>query len=297
MPGFMVAESTRAMPGHRAGSVLHRGAGRADPRARMPRMSTPARWSAAAGLTLAVDGERRPEIAQLAAGLPDLETLFAFMRDAELRFETLRLRLEERTWVATGELVRLHELLLRHPGHARVTTIRPEDGTPANHDVWLSDGEEIRTYRAGHRLGSTRSWRARVAGLDGRDLPGSSRAYHPRTGLPANSLVDTFVHPAGLCQNVLATGVCRVTGSELIAGREAILVESLHPRAIEMAGDRPDHRLSLAVDRETGLVARLEERFGAVPSRLVTATELSPDASIPDSAFSLNIPPGAALIY
>ena len=70
-------------------------------------MSTPARWSAAAGLTLAFDGARRPEITQLPAGLPDVPTLFTFMRDAELRFETLRLRLEERTWVATGETVRV----------------------------------------------------------------------------------------------------------------------------------------------------------------------------------------------
>lgn len=263
----------------------------------MPRMSTPARWAAAAGLTRAVDGARRPEIAQLAAGLPDVETLFAFMRDAELRFETLRLRLEERTWVATGETVRLHELLLRHPGRARVTTIRPEDGTPRNHDVWLSDGDVVSAYRAGHRLGTTRPLRSRVAGLDGRDLPGASRAYHPLTSLPANSLVETFVHPAGLCQNVLATGACRVTGSELVAGREAILVESRHPRTIEMAGDRPDHRLSLAVDRETGLVARLEERYGALPSRLVIATELAPDAPIPDSAFALSIPSDASQIY
>ena len=161
-------------------------------------MSTPARWSAAAGLTLAFDGARRPEITQLQAGLPDVPTLFTFMRDAELRFETLRLRLEERTWVATGETVRVHELLLRHPGRARVTTIRPEDGTPTNHEVWLSDGELVRTYRAGHRLGTSRPARARVAGLDDRDLPGTSRAYHPRTSLPANSLVETFVHPAGL---------------------------------------------------------------------------------------------------
>ena len=263
----------------------------------MPRMSTTARWSAAAALTLAADGERRPEIAQLPAGLPDLETLFTFMRDAELRFETLRLRLEERTWVASGETVRSHELLLRHPGRARVTTIRPEDSTPTNHDVWLSDGETVRTWRAGHRLGTVRPSRARVAGLDGRDLPGTSRAYHPRTNLPANSLMDTFVHPAGYCQNVLATGACRIVGSELVGGREAVVIESLHPRTIEMAGDRPDPRLGRAVARETGVVARLEEQYGPVPSRLVTATELSPDAPIPDSAFSLAIPTSAAMIY
>jgi len=263
----------------------------------MPRMSTTVRWAAAAALTLAANGERRPEIAQLPAGLPDVETLFTFMRDAELRFETLRLRLEERTWVARDETVRFYELLLRHPGRVRVTTIRPEDGTPTNHDVWLSDGEMIRTYRAGHRLGTFRPSRPRVAGLDGRDLPGTSRAYLPRTSLPPNSLVETFVHPARLCQNVLATGACRIVGSELVADREAVILELLHPRTIEMAGDRPDHRLVIAIDRETGVVARLEERYGAVPSRLATATELSPDASIPDSAFTLAIPASAAMIY
>jgi hypothetical protein len=265
--------------------------------ARMPRMSTTAPWAAAAALTLAANGERRPEIGQLPAGPPDVKTLFTFMRDAELRFQTLRLRLEERTWVARDETVHFHELLLQHPGRVRVTTIRPEDSTPANHDVWLSDGEMIRTYHAGHRLGTLRPSRPRVAGLDGRDLPGTSRAYHPRTSLPPNSLVEMVVHPAGYCQNVLATGACRIVGSELVAGREAVVLESLHPRTIEMAGDRPDHRLVLAVDRETGVVARLEERYGDVPSRLVTATELAPDASIPDSAFTLAIPASAAMIY
>ena len=262
----------------------------------MPRMSTTSRWAAAA-LTMAIDGARRPEIAQLPAGHPDVDVLFTFMRDAELRFETLRLRLEERTLVTTGETIRIHELLLRHPGRARVTTVHPQDATPTNHDVWLSDGQTVRTYRAGHRYGTDRPSRSRVAGLDGRDLPGTSRAYHPRTNLPANSLVETFVHPAGFCQNVLATGACRIAGTELVQGREAIIVESLHPRTIEMAGDRPDHRLVLAVDRETGLIARLEERFGRVTSRLVTATEMAPDTSIPDTAFSLAIPSTAAMIY
>jgi hypothetical protein len=64
-----------------------------------------------------------------------------------------------------------------------------------------------------------------------------------------------------------------------------------------MAGDRPDHRLVLAVDRETGVVTRLEERYGTALSRLATATELSPDATIPDSAFALSIPATAAMIY
>ena len=287
-PGCIVARVYRGRDGARA--ACH------DRQARMPRMSTTSRWAAAAHTT-AIDGARRPEIAQLPAGHPDVDVLFTFMRDAELRFETLRLRLEERTLVTTGETIRIHELLLRHPGRARVTTVHPQDATPANHDVWLSDGQTVRTYRAGHRYGTDRPSRSRVAGLDGSDLPGTSRAYHPRTNLPANSLVETFVHPAGFCQNVLATGACRIAGTELVQGREAIIVESLHPRTIEMAGDRPDHRLVLAVDRETGLIARLEERFGRVTSRLVTATEMAPDTPIPDTAFSLAIPSTAAMIY
>ena len=32
-------------------------------------------------------------------------------------------------------------------------------------------------------------------------------------------------------------------------------------------------------------------------SRLATATELSPDAPVPDSAFALSIPATAAMIY
>ena len=44
-------------------------------------------------------------------------------------------------------------------------------------------------------------------------------------------------------------------------------------------------------------MARLEERFGAVPSRVVTATELAPGASIPDDAFVMNLPPGASILY
>src|SRR5450759_1534609 len=201
------------------GRARSREVARGDRHARMPRMSTTAPRPPAAALTRAADGAPRPEIAQLPAGLPDVETLFTFMRDAELRFETLRLRLEERTWVARDETVRFYELLLRHPGRVRVTTIRPEDGTPTNHDVWLSDGEMIRTYRAGHRLGTFRPSRPRVAGLDGRDLPGTSRAYHPRTSLPPNSPVETVVHPAGYCQNVVATGACRIVGAEVVNGR------------------------------------------------------------------------------
>jgi len=261
-------------------------------------MVTPARWDGAALVRLAPDGSRRAALAQLPTGLPSVELLFDFMRDAELRFDSLRLRLLERAWVASGETARTHELLLRHPGRARITVGTPAGVASAGPEIWLSDGETVRTYRAAHRLGTTRPVRARPAGLDvDRDLPGSARAYLPLTALQANSLVDTFVHPAGFCQNVLATGACRVLREEPAAGRTAVVLECLHPRTIDLAGDRPDHRLQIAVDRETGIIAGLAEFFGDRPSRLVAATELAPDAAIPNAAFTVHAPDDASTIF
>jgi hypothetical protein len=241
---------------------------------------------------------RRAALAQLPTGLPDVGVLFDFMRDAELRFATLRLRLLERRWVAAGELARTHELLLRHPGLARVTIGTPGSVAATSPEIWLSDGATVRTFKAAHRLATTRPARRRLAGLDSDDdLPGASRAYLPLTALPANSLVDTFLHPAGFCQNVLATGTCRVLREEPAAGRTAVVLECLHPRTIDLGGDRPDHRLVIAVDRETGLIAGLAEFYGERPTRLVAATDLAPDASIPDDAFVLRTPADAASIY
>jgi hypothetical protein len=263
----------------------------------MPAMaSTPARWDRASA-TPVVAGRRAAEIPQLGPGVPDLATLFTFLRDAELRWERLRLRLEERAWVAGGETRRVHEILVRHPGLARVTVRRPDLPTPANHDVWLSDGRTIRTYRAGHRLATVRPRHSRSVGIADGDLPGTSRSYVPLTALPPNSLADTFVHPAGFAQNVLATGSCSVTGTGEVAGREVVHVRSDHPRTIEMAGDRPDHRLDVAIDRETGLLALLVESFRDAVTRRVEAVEIAPDAPIPDAAFTVAVPDDASLIY
>jgi hypothetical protein len=264
----------------------------------MPAMVPTDRWNDAALIVIAPDGTRRPALPQMPPGLPGAALLFEFMRDAELRFASLRLRLLERRWVASGEVAKTHELLLRHPGRARVTVGSPGGVAAASPEVWISDGETVQAFKAAHRLSTSRPARARLAGLDSdRDLPSGSRAYLPVTSLPANSLVDTFVHPAGFSQNVLATGVCRVLREEPAAGRTAVVLECLHPRTIDLAGDRPDHRLVVAVDRETGVIAGLAEFYGDRPTRLVAATELAPDASIPDEAFALHVPDGAASIY
>ena len=53
---------------------------------------------------------------------PSLSDLFLFMRDAESRFTTLRLRLEDRTLGADGERTEFHEVWLRHPRQAKVVT-------------------------------------------------------------------------------------------------------------------------------------------------------------------------------
>ena len=189
------------------------------------------------------------------------------------------------------------EVTLRHPGEAKVVTTDPSLGIAANHELWISDGRTVRTWSAEHRKGTQRVARRRVVGLDDPDFPGSATVYRPRTELPAETLPDAFVHPAGLCQNVLATGRAWVSGSIDVGGREAIVVECDHPRAIGIAADRPDHHLQVAFDRDTGLVLRLVETIAGEVTRDATVTSLSPDASLSPAAFTFSFPSGATLIY
>jgi hypothetical protein len=173
----------------------------------MPAMaSNPAPWDRASLAPVAADGRRVPEIAQLRPGLPDLATLFAFARDAELRFATLRLRLEERAWISGGETLRVHEILVRHPGVARVTVVRPDRPATTNHEIWLSDGQAVRIYRGWHRLATERPVRGRPVGLAASDLPGTSRPYPPLTALPANSLSTPSSIPAATARTCWRRG-------------------------------------------------------------------------------------------
>ena len=254
-------------------------------------------WDRAAALPARADGRRLPEIVALPADLPTVEGLFDFMRDAELRFATLRLRIEERAQTSRGEEVTSMDAVLRHPAESRVTTTHGVDGARAEYEVWISDGDLVRTYASAHRLGTQRPIRNRPRGLDDRDFPGTAKVYEPVTPLPAETLPETFVHPAGFCQNVLATGRCTVTGSAIVSGREAILLECDHPRATRLPGDRPDFHLSIAVDRETGVILRLVESIGGVVTRDATVVELSPDVPIPSAAFSFVFPSGTTMLY
>ena len=254
-------------------------------------------WDRAAALPALADGRRLPEIVALPAHLPTVGELFDFMRDAELRFATLRMRIVERARTTAGDASTTLEIALRHPGHARVATTHEGNPGKADYELWISDGELVRTYASAHRLGTQRPIRNRPRGLHDRDFPGTARVYEPVTALPMETLPDTFVHPAGFCQNVLATGRCMVSGSDLVSGREAVLLECDHPRATGVDADRPDHHVSIAADRETGVVLRFIESIGGQTTRHAEVTEFAPDASLPPSAFQFDFPTGTTMLY
>jgi outer membrane lipoprotein-sorting protein len=242
-------------------------------------------------------GERRAEMAALPEGLPTLAELFTFMRDAERRFETLKMRIEERTYAGRGEQLVAMDVAIRHPRLARVVTTEPGHVGAGRHEVWLSDGEVIRTYSAVHKLGTSRPIRNRPRGLDPREYPGASTVYEPITPLPTETLAELFVHPAGYCQNVLATGECWISGTDRVAGREAIVVECDHPRSVERTVDRPDYHVQLAADRLDGLVTRLVESVADEVTRVAEVTYLEPDAALPATTFEFDFPEGTTLLY
>ena len=265
-------------------------------------MTITRRWDGADDLLpVPADRRRPPELVALPADeLPDVATLFTFMRDAELRFRTLRMRIEERTFAADGEHLVASDVLVRHPGEAKVTTTVAHEGPRGPYEIWISDGQTVRTYSSTHRLGTERPVRrplVGVSGRDGRDLPGTSRVYEAVTALPMETLPEAFIHPAGYCQNVLSTGPCRIAGYEMAGEREAIVVECDHPRTIEMTADRPDFRIRIAVDRADGVILRLEESMGGAVTRDARVTEYLPDAPLPPNAFDFTFPTGTTMLY
>ena len=233
----------------------------------------------------------------LPPGMPTVDELFTFMRDAERRFQTLRMRIEERTYGARGEQLATMDIALRHPGHARVVTTMPGHATTGNHELWISDGEVVRTFSAAHKLGTSRPVRNRPRGLDPKHYPGRSTVYEPITSLPMETLAELFLHPAGYCQNVLATGDCWISGADRVAGREAIVLECDHPRAVESTVDRPDYHVQVAVDRLDGVVLRLVESVGGEATRVAEVIHLDPDAALPATTFEFEFPEGTTLLY
>jgi hypothetical protein len=111
------------------------------------------------------------------------------------------------------------------------------------------------------------------------------------------TLPETFVHPAGYCQNVLSTGVCRIVGLDQVGEREAVVLECDHPRTIEMSADRPDFRIRVAVDRSDGVILRLEESIGGVVTRDARVTEYDPEAPLRPNTFDFTFPTGTTMLY
>jgi outer membrane lipoprotein-sorting protein len=228
---------------------------------------------------------------------PSLGHLFTFMRDAERRFETLRLRLVERLQAAGGETVATSEVWLHHPGRAKVVTYPDPDAAAGSGVVWVSDGVTVRTYDARSRTTTARPLRPRALGIDDAHLPPFGQAYRPLTQLPAETLVDTFVHPNGFCRNVLATADLSLLGTARLNDREVYLLRADHPRSTEVLTDRPDRWLEVAVDRLSGLLLLLVEHVGDQLTRHAEVTSLELDAPISDDVFVLHVSADVRSIY
>jgi hypothetical protein len=238
-----------------------------------------------------------PAAVSLGADAPSIEELFLFAREAELRVRSLRMTILERTWNAKGEDVVRHDVQVRHAQQARITTYHNETPLSSDYDVWIGDGDRVRTYSARGKRASDRARRPAVVGPAESDLPAYSAARLPLTALPAGSIADAFLHPHGLFRNVLVTGPLAIVGTMDVNGREAIVVRSEHPRATEVLTDRPDRRVEVGIDRGTGFLLHLSEHVGDSVTHLAEVLSLEVDPDIPDSTFELHLGPDVRMIY
>lgn len=240
---------------------------------------------------------RPARLATLHGSQPTTPELFRFMAEAELRFGSLRMRVADRRFGASGEQVETSEVWLRHPGYAKVIQSRDE-GAGRDFDVWVSDGERVRTYDARNHVATDRPAAARPVGANREDLPGFARIYVPVTPLPPESLAHTFVHPHGFCHNVLSSGVVRELGTAaLVNGREALLLRCDHPRTSHVLTDRPDHWLEVGVDRQTGMILLLAEHIGGKITRHGEVVALALDEPLGDEVFTVHVSADASTIY
>ena len=239
---------------------------------------------------------RAPEEPTLPTSDPSLGQLFRFMAEAELRFETLRLRIVDKRVTTHGDEVEAHEIWLRHPGFAKVISTRGE-ALERDYDVWVSDGHEVRTFDARGNTSTIRPLPVRPVGVGDPELPKFAQIYDPVTRLPAETLADTFIHPNGLCRNVLATGAISRRGTQEIAGREAILLRCDHPRTSHVLTDRPDHWLEVAVDTQTGIVLLLAEHVGDQATRDAQVVSIGIDEPIATDVFKLHISSDTRILY
>ena len=233
-----------------------------------------------------------PITTSLAPGLPAAADLFDFAAGAERRFHTLRLRIEERTVTAAGESTGSVELLIDRP-HARVTTTHPQGG----YEVWLTNGVDVRGFNAVTNTTTRRPHRAAPMGLDDLGLPVGSRVPTDLGPLPGKGWATTFVRPGSFCSTVLAGAVLGAVYETTVAGRIALTIEAAAPRAVGLDGDRADFRFRVAFDRLTGILLSVEEFRGAHLIRSARCTAFEVDASIPPTAFDLELPADVVTLY
>ena len=74
-----------------------------------------------------------------------------------------------------GDHLTVIDVALRHPGDAKVATTEPSAGTAANYELWISDGETVRTYSARPPPGHPAARPPSIVGLDDPDLPADAR--------------------------------------------------------------------------------------------------------------------------
>ncbi|MFM9166508.1 MAG: hypothetical protein ACKOQO_06845, partial [Candidatus Limnocylindrus sp.] len=115
--------------------------------------------------------------------------------------------------------------------------------------------------------------------------------------LPGKGWATTFVRPGSFCNSVLAGAVLGAVHETTLAGRIALTVEAAAPRAVGLDGDRADFRFRVTFDRLTGLLLGVEEFRGAHLVRSALCTSCEVDASIPVSAFDLELPPDVVTLY
>ena len=202
-------------------------------------------------------------------------------------------------WTARGEERHDDGRRPPSPGDAKVTTTQPGPAARAEYEIWISTARSSGPTASAHR--SARSGRSgnRPRGLGDPDFPGTAKVYEPVTALPTETLPETFVHPGrATARTSWRPDACRSTGTDDVAGREAILVDCDHPRTIELPGDRPDFRIrSRSTARRASSSASIET-IGGIVTRDAEVTELRARTSrSPPTAFDFVFPTGTTMLY
>jgi hypothetical protein len=155
----------------------------------------------------------------------------------------------------------------------------------------------VRGYNAVTNTTTRRPHRAAPTGLDDSGLPQNSRVPTNMGPLPGKGWATSFVRPGSFCSSVLSGAVLGAVYETNLAGRVALTIEAAAPRAVALDGDRADFRFRVTFDRLTGVLLGVEEFRGAHLVRSALCTAFEADASIPASAFDLELPPDVVTLY